>query len=60
VGVQIEESAGRVVPPGEVPLELRCAACGYGAVVHRVVPLCPMCSGTAWEVSGPVTPRHGE
>lgn len=41
----------------EVSGELRCADCGYGAVVHRVVPLCPMCSGTVWELRGPATPR---
>lgn len=57
VGVQVEESAGRVVPTAEVPLELRCADCGYGAVVHRVVPLCPMCSGTVWELRRPVARR---
>jgi hypothetical protein len=37
--------------------EFRCADCGYGAVVHRVVPLCPMCSGTIWELRGPVARR---
>jgi rubrerythrin len=29
--------------------EYRCADCGYGAVVQRVLPSCPMCSGTVWE-----------
>lgn len=43
----------------EVSGEFRCADCGYGAVVHRVVPLCPMCSGTVWELRGPVT-RPGD
>jgi hypothetical protein len=74
VGVQIERSTRRAVPPVqtaldepdfveltvagmEIPGEFRCADCGYGAVVHRVVPLCPMCSGTVWELRGPVTPR---
>jgi hypothetical protein len=74
VGVQIEESAGRVVPrvhteleePAFVELtvagadvsgEFRCADCGYGVVVHRVLPLCPMCGGTVWEVCGPATPQ---
>jgi lipopolysaccharide biosynthesis regulator YciM len=29
--------------------EFRCAECGYGAVVQRVLPHCPMCTGTVWE-----------
>ena len=29
--------------------EFRCADCGYGAVVHRALPPCPMCGGTVWE-----------
>ena len=29
--------------------EFRCAECGYGAVVHRELPPCPMCGGTVWE-----------
>lgn len=35
--------------------EFRCADCGYGAVIHRVLPLCPMCGGTVWESR---IPRH--
>jgi rubrerythrin len=27
----------------------QCAECGYGVAVQRVLPLCPMCGGTAWE-----------
>jgi hypothetical protein len=34
--------------------EFRCAECGYGAVVQRVLPPCPMCAGTIWESRGPV------
>jgi rubrerythrin len=41
----------------EVAGEFRCAECGYGAVVHRVLPPCPMCAGTVWESRGPVPPR---
>ena len=41
----------------QVSGEFRCADCGYGAVVQHVVPLCPMCSGTVWELRGPVTRR---
>lgn len=33
--------------------EFRCADCGYGAVVQRVVPPCPMCRGTIWEQREP-------
>jgi rubrerythrin len=29
--------------------EFRCADCGYGAVVQRALPPCPMCGGTVWE-----------
>lgn len=29
----------------------RCAECGYGVTVRRVLPLCPMCGGTAWQHS---------
>jgi rubrerythrin len=29
--------------------EFRCADCGYGAIVQRVLPRCPMCGGTIWE-----------
>lgn len=31
--------------------EFRCAECGYGAVVQRTLPPCPMCGGTVWEQS---------
>ena len=29
--------------------EFRCAECGYGVVVRRVLPECPMCRGRSWE-----------
>ena len=32
--------------------EFRCADCGYGAIVQRALPPCPMCSGTVWESRG--------
>lgn len=41
------------VAGAEVAGEFRCADCGYGAVVHRVLPQCPMCGGTTWESRGP-------
>jgi hypothetical protein len=34
--------------------EFRCAECGYGVVVQRVLPQCPMCGGTVWESRGPL------
>jgi len=37
--------------------EFRCADCGYGAVVQRVLPQCPMCGGTVWESLGPGAQR---
>jgi rubrerythrin len=27
-----------------------CAECGYGITVHTVLPNCPMCAGTTWEL----------
>jgi hypothetical protein len=33
--------------------EFRCSGCGYGAVVQRVLPPCPMCGGTVWETRPP-------
>jgi rubrerythrin len=33
--------------------EFRCADCGYGAVVRRALPPCPMCGGTVWESRAP-------
>ena len=29
--------------------EFRCSECGYGIVVQRLLPSCPMCGGGAWE-----------
>jgi rubrerythrin len=73
VGVQVEGStllasqdaetrvgdAGFVVAVAgtEVAGEFRCAECGYGAVVQRALPTCPMCAGTVWKSRGPVAPR---
>jgi rubrerythrin len=37
--------------------EFRCADCGYGAVLHRALPPCPMCGGTVWETRGPRVSR---
>jgi len=37
--------------------DFRCADCGYGAVVHRALPQCPMCGGTVWESLEPLASR---
>src|SRR5215471_180645 len=37
--------------------EFRCADCGYGAVVQRLLPQCPMCGGTVGESRGPLRSR---
>ena len=29
--------------------EFRCAGCGYGVTVYKVLPECPMCRGTSWQ-----------
>ena len=29
--------------------DYRCAECGYGITVRRILPQCPMCRGVAWE-----------
>lgn len=37
--------------------EFRCTDCGYGAVIQRVLPACPMCAGEIWEARPPSGPR---
>ena len=31
--------------------EFHCGECGYGVIVSRELPRCPMCGGTTWEQS---------
>ncbi len=31
--------------------EFHCSECGYGVIVSRQLPLCPMCGGQSWEQS---------
>ena len=40
--------------------EFRCAQCGYGVIVRRVLPECPMCRGRSWEdpATSPYTPSR--
>jgi hypothetical protein len=40
------------VAGAELTGEFRCADCGYGAVIHRSLPICPMCGGSVWEKRG--------
>jgi rubrerythrin len=37
----------------DVSGDFRCTDCGYGAVVRRRLPPCPMCGGTLWESRPP-------
>lgn len=32
-----------------VAAEYRCVDCGYGAMLRRTLPACPMCGGSHWE-----------
>jgi len=41
----VEFAAAGAVAAGE----FRCADCGYGVIVHRELPSCPMCGGDVWE-----------
>jgi Zn finger protein HypA/HybF involved in hydrogenase expression len=29
--------------------DFRCADCGYGVTIRRVLPACPMCRGEDWD-----------
>jgi len=52
--VDTYEAAGYVefLSAGEPAVgQFQCSDCGYGVVVRRVLPLCPMCRGTVWEPS---------
>lgn len=31
--------------------EFCCSDCGYGVVISKLLPLCPMCGGKVWEAS---------
>jgi hypothetical protein len=60
VGLQVEVLLGDTgfaefaAAGSAVAGEFRCAECGYGAVVQRGLPNCPMCGGTVWESRGPL------
>lgn len=32
--------------------EFHCSHCGYGVIVQRTLPRCPMCGGMEWEEAG--------
>jgi hypothetical protein len=42
--------------PGLGARELFCGACGYGIVIRRDPPACPMCRSSRW-VARPTTAR---
>lgn len=50
----LDDFAERAVAGTALTGEFRCADCGYGAVIQRVLPLCPMCGGVVWESRGPL------
>lgn len=31
--------------------EFHCSECGYGVIVYRELPICPMCGNATWEQS---------
>ena len=37
--------------PAGTRLELRCAGCGFGAIVVRAPDRCPMCGASEWLVA---------
>jgi hypothetical protein len=41
--------------PAPMREELRCPACGFGAIVARPLARCPMCGGGEWLVIGPMS-----
>jgi rubrerythrin len=46
------EGSGSTIETGVAAVgEFRCSECGYGVIVQRKLPRCPMCSGTSWEQS---------
>lgn len=57
--IESRRSEGPAVRPEGIPEfllagdsafgEFRCADCGYGIAVRRVLPQCPMCRGSQWE-----------
>jgi rubrerythrin len=55
VDVRVDDSgfADFAVAGADVSGEFRCPDCGYGAVVRRALPPCPMCGGMVWEIRLP-------
>ncbi len=47
-----EEEAVEFMAAGDnVKGEFHCSVCGYGVIVCRNLPVCPMCGGESWEQS---------
>jgi len=52
---EISSKAGRMGAAGKAAktrAEIRCESCGYGAIVERKPPHCPMCGDESWLVVG--------
>jgi primosomal protein N' len=57
-----EVEAPEATPAAVVCAEIRCAACGYGAVVARLPERCPMCGSASWRAPSAdrdLVPRPG-
>jgi hypothetical protein len=57
-GVTVERERAVDADPGFVPFfrmgdevkgEFHCSGCGYGVMIFRTLPRCPMCGGKTWE-----------
>jgi hypothetical protein len=63
MGVVIIDAAARqdgFVAGAAARGEFRCAGCGYGIVVHRGLPVCPMCHAGDWHPWSSRRPVHVE
>ena len=49
VRVAPDEFVEFLVTGAAVKGEFHCSECGYGVIVSRQLPLCPMCKGESWE-----------
>lgn len=49
---EIEGTDGALIAGTRTRGEFRCSECGYGVMVYRELPRCPMCFGSAWTETG--------
>jgi rubredoxin len=47
--LEVVEDTSSWVSGARAKGEFRCASCGYGVTVYKVLPECPMCRGTVWQ-----------